>query len=66
MSTLTTTTERVDFLKRAISYRRQLAEDLRTRTIGTSDGQNASRLNDARTYELLAEGYERALAVLFP
>lgn len=63
---IATTTERIEYLRRAIIERRTLAADFRALAIGATDGRGAIYLNDAIVCESVAEGYERALLVLFP
>lgn len=63
---ITTTTERIEFLRRAIAEHRELAAAFRAQAIGANDGRGVHHLNDAIRSEVIAEGYERALAILFP
>lgn len=63
---LTTTSERVETLRRYIVERRRLSNDLRARAIGDTEDNARRALKDADVCDAVAAGMERALAILFP
>lgn len=65
-SIITTTTERVQFLRNRIAERRSFAAEMRGKAIGATVSEAAACLDQAKQAESHAHGSEIALLVLFP
>jgi hypothetical protein len=67
MSTnLTTTADRIVYLRSRIEERRILAEGFRAKAIGAAVSDAEYSITMAKQCEDLAEGMSRALSILFP